>query len=172
MSFKSITLYVFIIFSVSTPTISLADASQKDFEHNISWKSLSELNGNYLQDKYTSSILLPSLKKLLGNRYKEFMESIATQPPIEIENGVLIVSGMFPHSGGDWASIAYFDSDNKLLAVLKKDKKLEYFGSEKLLMNPTIKDSLNEFNNPITVDEMMKLVEDIKKEESEKKEGK
>ena len=106
-----------------------------------------KLDGKYLQDKAATSILSPPLKRLLGTRYSEFNDSIKVQTPMEIENGLLIVKGMMPHSGGDYASLALFAMNGTVLAVIKKGKNLEYFGNKNILQNPMAKETLKEFSS-------------------------
>ena len=93
---------------------SLCGAHAADAQHELKWDSLMKLDGKYLQDKAATTMLTPSLKKLLGGKYPEFMGSIKVQTPMEIENGLLIVRGMMPHSGGDRASLAFFSMSSEM----------------------------------------------------------
>lgn len=143
MYLKAVTICAAIIFSTMTPVTSIAAETQEGIaSHGIAWEKLMNVDGKYLQDKQPTSLLTPSLKKLLGSRYAEFMGSIKVQSPMEIDNGVLIATGMMPHSGGDFSAIAFFGMNGELLAVLKSEKKVEYFGSKSLLDNPVVKGAI------------------------------
>ena len=133
---------VFAIFSTACIPAFSQTNEPASFNHGIKWDSLMKLDGKYLQDKAATAMLSPSLKKLLGTRFNEFMDSIKVQTPMEVENGLLLVKGMAPHSGGDYASLAMFGMKGTVLAVIKKESNLEYFGDKQILQNPMAKEAI------------------------------
>jgi len=126
-------------------SVGLSPVYATEGQHGLPWDTLLQLDGKYLQEKNPTATLTPSLKKALGGKYSEFMSSIKVQNPMEVENGLLIVRGMMPHSGGDFASLAFFAMDGKILAIIKKDKQLEYFGDKSVLNNPMAKETIQDF---------------------------
>ncbi|MDO8698867.1 MAG: hypothetical protein Q7J75_00305 [Rhodoferax sp.] len=119
--------------------------AQSSDQHGLKWETLLNLDGKYLQDKVSTKTLAAPLKSLFGGKYSEFMDSIKVQTPMEIENGLLIVQGMAPHSGGEYASLAFFSMSGSVLGIIRKDKDLLYFGDKKILENPMAKEVLQSF---------------------------
>lgn len=146
---KLLIAFSLFFFSASAPALAqTVVAPGSAGSHGIRWQSLMQFNGKYLQDdERAKAQLTPPLHKLLGSRYPEFMGSITTESPMEVDNGVLIVRGMMPHSGGDYAAAVYFGMDGALLAVLKSQKKIEYFGNKKFASNPVVAMSVKDLIN-------------------------
>ncbi|MCP5126897.1 MAG: hypothetical protein H6973_15015 [Gammaproteobacteria bacterium] len=136
-----------VLMNVSTAPTRQPVAQKSNNGHGIPWATLVQQKGKVLYDKSeywseddemnAAAILKPSLQKLLGAKYSDFMNNMETQAPIEIKNDVLIVLGSIPHANGH-AGAAFYSKQGGLLAVFRSEQKLEYFGDKQLLENPVV----------------------------------
>ncbi|AOX99719.1 hypothetical protein [Jeongeupia sp. USM3] len=105
------------------------------------WRSLEQFVGKYPRDVglYTDvSPIAPELKRLLGSRFETFKEWMATQGPLQREQGVLYATGNKQHAAGDGSAYLLIDVARRQLEVgmMSKGKLVVYASAGDAIYKP------------------------------------
>jgi hypothetical protein len=81
-----------------------------------------DLTGKYPWDFMHVQEIDRRLHALLGQRYEDFQNDISTQTPIEKNGSLLVMRGMFPHTGLLLSAGLVYDTKTNLLCAYIADK--------------------------------------------------
>lgn len=130
------------------PGITDPPAESAKVRHALAWPRLQALAGKRLQQADVSGVLAPSLKQVLGGRYKAFRASMPEEKPLRLEGGGLIGEGTVPDMLAYQGAFFIFGSRGEVFAVIKSGRHgttIERFGSLEVLKDPALLHAYQEF---------------------------
>jgi hypothetical protein len=116
--------------------------------HAVPWPDLQALGGRRLRDPRAARLLTPSLRRVLGRRYDDFMAALGEEAPMRVAGAGLIGQAVVADTLGYRGAFFAYGRDGDVLAVLKggpHGTTIERFGSLRLLGDPALLDAYREF---------------------------
>jgi hypothetical protein len=123
-------------------------AGSAQIHHPLRWPQLRALAGARLRDARVSTLLAPSVARVLGGRYPSFKASTPDEKKLRVEGTGLVGKGVVPDTLGYRGAFFVFGRHGGVFAVIKGERHgtvVQQFGSPEVLKDPLLLHAYHEF---------------------------